>query len=86
MKRLIPVILLALGLSLPLVRLARPVPELVGLEGDFPQVLESIYRDYGPFEEELVLDDGASFRSQGLSFEVYRDNFLGNDFLLFISK
>lgn len=85
MRRVLLVFLLALSLFLPLIRRAQPVETLKGFRGSLEEVLEELDKELGPFDEKILLSDGAVLDKAGKKIQVLRDNFLGEDYLIFIN-
>ncbi|HZK09901.1 MAG TPA: hypothetical protein VFD08_02405 [Clostridia bacterium] len=84
--RLIGVVLLLFILQLPLVRNAKSLPEIHLFKGDFAQVYSELKEEFGPWDAEIVLEDGASLKKGKVSFDILRDNYKGSDYLVFINK
>lgn len=85
MRKVLILILLLTGAFLPLVR-GTKLPEIREFRGEFSEVYEEALGLYGPFEEELLLEDAARLKSRGLTLEIIRDNYRGSDYLIFINN
>lgn len=84
--RLVGVVLLIFILQLPLVKNEKKVPEIRSYSGTFFDVYEELRNEFGPWTDELVLEDGAWLQSGKDSFDILQDNYKGADFLVFINK
>ncbi|NLY36994.1 MAG: hypothetical protein GX046_07155 [Tissierellia bacterium] len=84
--RLAGLVLLVMILQLPIVRNEKKVPEIRSYHGTFIEVYEDLEKEFGPWSDKLVLEDGAWLQRGKDSFEILRDNYKGADFLVFINK
>lgn len=84
--RLIGVVLFLLLLQLPIVKVEKKVPEILSYTGTFSEVYKEVEKEFGPWSEKLVLEDGAWLQRGKDSFDILKDNYKGADFLVFINK
>lgn len=85
MRKLLILVLILVSIFLPLVRGTR-MAEIREYKGEFSQVYKEAKENFGPFEEELVLEDAARLKRQGLTLGIVRDNYRGSDYLIFINN
>lgn len=79
-------ILLVLILQLPLIKNEHSLPEKIPYQGSFSEAYAALSEAYGPFDEEMILEDGGWMRNKSGSFDVLRDNYMGTDYLIFINN
>lgn len=83
--RKILIVLLLLSLVLPLLR-GSALPEIKEYSGSLEMVYQEVKDLYGPFDQEIILEDGARLENDNYTLELLRDNYRGSDYLLFINN